>query len=283
MKRIRVEKNKNYTTISNVFLRDERLSLKAKGFLAMIMSLKDDWDFTIEGFVKITKEGESAIYTAIKELKDFGYCKEEKIRDEKKRIVGNEYTFYEEPQIQSVENQLDCENQDLGFLNQANQGQISTTNNNTNNKVLNEIKEKEDNKLSSKRKIIDFQAIIDCWNENNGKSFGNVERITDKRKRAIKHILESHGIGQETLIKFFKTLPFADNWLFNPSQDHKNWKPDFDWWIANTKNWFTKGLEGGVHKEKRDKFDMIMNGQSINQTQHECNETIININGQIYR
>ena len=152
MKRIRVEKNKNYTTISNVFLRDERLSLKAKGFLAMIMSLKDDWDFTIEGFVKITKEGESAIYTAIKELKDFGYCREEKIRDEKKRIVGNEYTFYEEPKTQSVDNQLDCENQDLGFLNQANQGQISTTNNNTNNKVLNEIKEKEDNKLSSQKK-----------------------------------------------------------------------------------------------------------------------------------
>lgn len=152
MKRIRVEKNKNYTTISNVFLRDERLSLKAKGFLAMIMSLKDDWDFTIEGFVKITKEGEAAIYTAIKELKDFGYCKEEKIRDEKKRIVGNEYTFYEEPKTQSADNQLDCENQDLGFLNQANQGQISTTNNNTNNKVLKEIKEKEDNKLSSKKK-----------------------------------------------------------------------------------------------------------------------------------
>lgn len=109
MKRIKVEKNKNYTTISNVFLRDERLSLKAKGFLAMIMSLKDDWDFTIEGFVKITKEGESAIYTAIKELKDFGYCREEKIRDEKKRIVGNEYTFYEEPKTKSVDNQLDCE------------------------------------------------------------------------------------------------------------------------------------------------------------------------------
>lgn len=157
MKRIRVEKNKNYTTISNVFLRDERLSLKAKGFLAMIMSLKDDWDFTIEGFVKITKEGESAIYTAIKELKDFGYCKEEKIRDEKKRIVSNEYTFYEEPQTQSVDNQLDCENQDLGFLNQANQGQISTTNDSTNNKVLNGIKEKRFKKPT----VEEVQAHID--------------------------------------------------------------------------------------------------------------------------
>lgn len=158
MKRIRVEKNKNYTTISNVFLRDERLSLKAKGFLAMIMSLKDDWDFTIEGFVKITKEGEAAIYTAIKELKDFGYCKEEKIRDEKKRIVGNEYTFYEEPKTQSADNQLDCENQDLGFLNQANQGQINTTIN-TKHKIL---KEKKDNKLSSKKKssIVDELTFI---------------------------------------------------------------------------------------------------------------------------
>ena len=160
MKRIRVEKNKNYTTISNVFLRDERLSLKAKGFLAMIMSLKDDWNFTIEGFVKITKEGESAIYTAIKELKDFGYCREEKIRDEKKRIVGNEYTFYEEPKTQSVDNQLDCENQDLGFLNQANQGQISTTNNSTNNKIL-KNKEKSDVDLSFVAD--DFLPIVQDW------------------------------------------------------------------------------------------------------------------------
>lgn len=160
MKRIRVEKNKNYTTISNVFLRDERLSLKAKGFLAMIMSLKDDWDFTIEGFVKITKEGEAAIYTAIKELKDFGYCKEEKIRDEKKRIVGNEYTFYEEPKTQSADNQLDCENQDLGFLNQANQGQISTTNNSTNNKIL-KNKEKSDVDLSFVAD--DFLPIVQDW------------------------------------------------------------------------------------------------------------------------
>ena len=160
MKRIRVEKNKNYTTISNVFLLDKRLSLKAKGFLAMIMSLKDNWDFTIEGFVKITKEGEAAIYTAIKELKDFGYCKEEKIRDEKKRIVGNEYTFYEEPKTQSIDNQLDCENQDLGFLNQANQGQISTTNNSTNNKIL-KNKEKSDVDLSFVAD--DFLPIVQDW------------------------------------------------------------------------------------------------------------------------
>ena len=158
MNRIKVKKNKDYTIISNVFLRDRSLSLKAKGVLAMVMAMNDDWDFTINGFCKITKEGETAIYTAIKELKDRGYCKEGKIRDENKRIIGNEYTFYETPQTQIVETQLNCENQDLGFLNQENQGQLNTNN----NKILNEIKEKEIDKSISTKKEKD-ELFEKCW------------------------------------------------------------------------------------------------------------------------
>lgn len=147
MNRIKVEKNKDYTIISNVFLRDKSLSLKAKGVLAMVMAMKDDWDFSINGFCKITKEGEAAIYTAIKELKDNGYCKECKIRDENKRIIGNEYTFYETPQTKVAENQLNCGNLNLGSLNQGNQGQLNTNN----NKINIEINKKEDIKISSKK------------------------------------------------------------------------------------------------------------------------------------
>ena len=62
-------------------------------------------------------------------------------------------------------------------------------------------------------------------------------------------------------MNFFKTLPYADSWLYNPNGSHKNWKPDFDWWMANTNGWLTKGLEGKVHKENVNAFSLIMKGE----------------------
>lgn len=196
MNRIKVEKNKDYTIISNVFLRDKSLSLKAKGVLAMVMAMKEDWDFTINGFCKITKEGEAAIYTAIKELKDNGYCKESKIRDENKRIIGNEYTFYEMPQTEVAENQLNCENQDLGFLNQENQGQLNTNN----NKILNEIKEiKEDKSSLKKEKDELFER---CWIAYNrkgekGKAYLYWKKLTDDEKALILPHIKAYVSSRE--------------------------------------------------------------------------------------
>ena len=97
MNAIKREKNRNYTTISNVFLRDKNLSIKAKGFLAVIMSLPEDWDFTINGISAILREGKTAIYSTISELKSKGYCKMDKCKTEKGVIIGNDYSFSEFP------------------------------------------------------------------------------------------------------------------------------------------------------------------------------------------
>lgn len=271
---------KEYQTIPRKLIFDNTISDRARFLYCYMAAKPNDWDFFLKPMATELGYSIETLRKYINELIENGWLVKGGQENEKGVFGAVEYTLKANKDLPYTEN---TEAEKFRHGKNPTQHNKDCLHNKDNIDSKDTNKEKEDNKLSSKRKIIDFQAIIDCWNENNGKSFGNVERITDKRKRAIKHILESHGIGQETLIKFFKTLPFADNWLFNPSQDHKNWKPDFDWWISNTKNWFTKGLEGGVHKEKRDKFDMIMNGQSINQTQHECNETIININGQIYR
>ena len=69
----RVEKNKNYTTMSNYHLRETKMSLKAIGLLSKILSLPDDWDYTIAGLVSICKENETAIKSTLKELQTFGY------------------------------------------------------------------------------------------------------------------------------------------------------------------------------------------------------------------
>lgn len=108
----------------------------------------------------------------------------------------------------------------------------------------------------------DYQAIFECWNKYNGKRIGKVTQFTEKRKRAIKAQLEAHGISADKLMQFFSTLPFADKWLYNPSQNHKTWKPTFDWWMSNSNNWLTKGLEGGVHLENPQVFNNIMNDES---------------------
>lgn len=97
MKIFRVTKDKNYTTINNTIFKDKTVSCKTKGLFATIMSLPDDWDFSISGMSSILKEGKKSIYSSIKELQDFGYVKKNTIRDDKGLIVKIEYTFFETP------------------------------------------------------------------------------------------------------------------------------------------------------------------------------------------
>jgi len=94
----RTQKNKNYTTMSNYHLRDNELSLKAKGLLSQILSLPDEWTYTIAGLVKINKESEGAIKSILKELKDFGYLEIIKERTDK-GTYEYVYNIYEEPYI----------------------------------------------------------------------------------------------------------------------------------------------------------------------------------------
>ena len=96
-----------------------------------------------------------------------------------------------------------------------------------------------------------------------------VTKITDKRKKAIKKALIDNGITHEQIMTFFKTLPYADKWLYNPNKQHANWKPDFDWWMANVNGWLTKALEGKVHLENPQAFSIIMLGKDAPYTP-EC-------------
>ena len=102
MNKVSRVKNANYTTISNVFLRDKNLSLKSKGLLATILSLPETWDFSIKGICSVVKEGTTAVYSAIDELKENGYCKVSVNRNEKGMILGNDYTFYENPNMENL-------------------------------------------------------------------------------------------------------------------------------------------------------------------------------------
>ena len=93
----RVEKNQNYTTMSNYHLRDKRLSLKSKGLLSLILSLPEEWDYSVRGLAAICKESPDGIASALRELEKFGYLYREQIRGSNGRLGKVEYVIYEEP------------------------------------------------------------------------------------------------------------------------------------------------------------------------------------------
>ena len=97
----RVEKNKNYTTMSNFHLRDPNLSNKARGLLSTMLSLPEDWDYTTRGLAKICKDGVDGITAQLKELEKYGYLIRHRIRDSNGRIVDMEYVIYERPHTAS--------------------------------------------------------------------------------------------------------------------------------------------------------------------------------------
>ena len=94
----RVEKNKGYTVMSNHHLRNKELSLKAKGLLSQMLSLPEDWDYTLAGLSHINREKIDAIREAVKELEKAGYIVRSRERDEKGRLRGADYVIYEQPQ-----------------------------------------------------------------------------------------------------------------------------------------------------------------------------------------
>ena len=100
----RVEKNKGYTVMSNHHLRNKELSLKAKGLLSQMLSLPEDWDYTLAGLSLINRESIDAIRTAVWELEKAGYITRRQGRDEKGKMTAIEYTIYEQPQPPA----LDC-------------------------------------------------------------------------------------------------------------------------------------------------------------------------------
>lgn len=123
---IRVEKNKNYTCMANYHLRDKELSLKAKGLLSVILSLPDDWKYSMAGLVAICKEGETAVKAAFKELEEAGYVTVAKLYPNQTESGRIEYIYTIREQPRQGRSEQGIENLDLVPQGVANKGQLST-------------------------------------------------------------------------------------------------------------------------------------------------------------
>lgn len=93
----RDKKANNFTVMSNHHLQNKELSLKAKGLMSLMLSLPENWDYTMKGLSRICKEGLDSIRAAIHELEKQGYVIRERIRSANGQLGAVEYTILEQP------------------------------------------------------------------------------------------------------------------------------------------------------------------------------------------
>ncbi len=105
----RVDKSRDFTVISNTVFKDKTLSARAKGLLAEMLSLPEDWDYTLKSLATLFSDGIDSIRSGIRELEAHGYMVRKRVRDEKGRLAGVEYVIYETPQ--AVENSAPTESE----------------------------------------------------------------------------------------------------------------------------------------------------------------------------
>jgi len=196
---IRMNKSSDYTVMSNTHLKEKNMSLKAKGLLSLMLSLRDDWEYSIEGLVSICKESEVAVKSALNELKKFNYLKVTKLLPNQTETGRIEYIYdiFEKPQQaiekQGVEN-LGVEILDVEIQALENQGQLNTKELNTkelNTKELNtkDIYNAPSNEIATEPPVIEFilndktyypitQKQVDKWSE----LYPNVDIMQQLRK-----------------------------------------------------------------------------------------------------
>ena len=103
MAKIKVEKNKNFTVMSNYHLRDRRLGAKAIGIMSFMLALPDHWDFSVAGLAKCLGEGRDSITSGLKKLEKYGYLVRVQKTGKGNRFAGYEYILYENPSAKNAE------------------------------------------------------------------------------------------------------------------------------------------------------------------------------------
>ena len=223
MSTFRINKTKNFTVISNIHLKEKKMSLKAKGLLTVMLSLPPDWDYSLSGLVSICKENEFAVKTTLKELKMFGYLRIDMIKPNESETKRIEYVYniYEYPlpedKRQKV-NKQQVKNQPTDYQSTEKQqvdkqGQLNT------------------NTLSTKDEL--------------AKEYGLsiIKSFTNNRKKKLSELLEKFT-QEEILETMFKIKNI--NFLLGRT-DKSNWKISFDDFLNEEK--FIKILEGAYYDE----------------------------------
>ena len=154
---IRVNRTANYTVMSNVHFREKGMSLKAKGLLSLMLSLPDDWDYSIAGLVTLSKDGKDSVMNALDELESFGYLRRTKTTNAKGQFSGYDYDIYEMPNTEKPY----AENPNTEKPNAENTPQLNTK----------ESKTKKQNIEEQKNRKYYVEMIVEHLNEKAGTAY----------------------------------------------------------------------------------------------------------------
>lgn len=182
---IRINKTKNYVVMSNEHLQRKDMSLKAKGLLSLMLSLPEEWIYSIDGLCSLCMENETAIKSALNELKEHGYLTVKKVMPttENGGRISYEYNIYELPQeIQGIEKQ-GVENLHLEIQGVENQPYI-------NNKIINNKKQNIKDKKEKEEKEKTINDIIAEQKEELQEPL----REYVKMRKSIKKPITTHGL-----------------------------------------------------------------------------------------
>ena len=209
---IRVNKTKDYVVMSNHHFKERKMSLKAKGLLSEMLSLPDDWDYSISGLVSINKENETSIKSALNELKEFGYLKVNKLLPNETYTGRIEYVYDIFEKKQEGEKQ-GVENLGVEFLGVENQVQY-----NINNKVLNNKKNKYNIYGEFKRiKLTDdeYNRLVKDYGE---------EFIKKQIKLLDEYVESNNNKNKYTNFNLVLRKSIRDNWFKNKAEkDVPDW------------------------------------------------------------
>ena len=123
----RINKTNNYTVMSNHHFKEKKMSLKAKGLLSLMLSLPDDWDYSISGLATLSKDGKDSIMSALAELEKFGYLTRTRLTNEKGQFAGIEYNIFEIPQPKNpISEKSNEENENAENSNSEKPAQLNT-------------------------------------------------------------------------------------------------------------------------------------------------------------
>lgn len=198
----KINKTQDYVVMSNHHLRNKNLTLKAKGLLSQMLSLPDDWDYTLAGLAHINKESIDAVRTAVWELEKEGYIEKTRERDEKGKLGGTIYNIYEVP----PKNNLDPKPQaEKDTNNKIKTNNLSNTNKDNKNK---EVTKKNETENLQKSNMAPLNSITQT----------NIEQQKDEK--------ESNDNRRERIRK-------KDIYEYNKYREIIKNNIEYDWWVEN--------------------------------------------------
>ncbi|WP_150467627.1 hypothetical protein [Francisella sp. SYW-9] len=221
---IRREKNQNYSTIANECFKDPNISARAKGIYGYIMTLPDNWKLQKTELYRHFSEGQKAIDTAFKELRDKGYISQNRIQKDNGQFGGWEYVVYEYSNhtpnsAESVKTDIaktdtagkaKSENRPVGNGELLNTNRLNTKKQKTNKLTNKDITNNEDQSFGQDNQLVSdsFSFFVE---ENKSKAtslpFGFVEASEEDKKESIQEDLLGLGLTPSQMKSVLRVHP----------------------------------------------------------------------------